>query len=130
MAAKYHSAAIFITVTPNETGNAIVAYFSGDVSETNLDKISKNEIPPNAARLEIAGKDPMACDLFSSNFLTMIIDKMIGFDMETKLSKESEAFLEFKHSLEVLKAKVKELHVIVFLAEFSRDSDKMVEMVA
>ncbi len=33
MPAKYHSAEMFITVTPSETGNATVAYVSGDISE-------------------------------------------------------------------------------------------------
>ncbi len=67
MAAKFHRAAVFITVTPNETGNATVAYFSGDNNKENLDKVSLNDIPSNASRIEIAGKDRVACDLFFTN---------------------------------------------------------------
>lgn len=64
MAVIHQSAAMFTTVTPNETGNAAVTYFSKDISEN----ISENEIPSNAARIERAGKDPAMCDLFYQIF--------------------------------------------------------------
>ncbi len=44
MAAKFHSAAVFITITSNETGIATVAYFSGHINKENLDKASLNDI--------------------------------------------------------------------------------------
>ncbi len=50
----------FITVTPNETGNATVAYFSGDLNKENLEKVFLNDIPANACRIKIVGKDPVA----------------------------------------------------------------------
>ncbi len=59
MAAKFHSAAMFITMTPNETGNTTVAYFSGDINKENIDKLSLNDILSNASRIERAGKDPV-----------------------------------------------------------------------
>ncbi len=111
---EYHSAAMFITVTPSETGNATVAYFSGDISKNHLDKISINEIPSNAARIEIAGKDPMACDLFFSDIVTMIIDKMIGFDMETKLPKENGGLFGVPQAfVGGIESKVKELCMFI-----------------
>ncbi len=87
IAAKVYSAALFSTVTPNETGNATVGYFSGDTNKENLDKVCLNDIPSNSARIQIAGKDPVACDLFFSNILEILIEHMIGFDMKSKLPK-------------------------------------------
>ncbi len=49
-----------------------------------LDKISVNEIPSDAVRIEIAGKDTYACDLFFSNIFKMIIDKAKWSDLEKR----------------------------------------------
>ncbi len=68
MAAKFHSAAMFITVTPNETGNATVAYFSGEINKKYLDQVSLNDNPSNASRIEVAGKDPVVSTDFSLIF--------------------------------------------------------------
>ncbi len=79
---------VFITVTPNETGNATAAYFSGDLNKENLEEVSLNDIPSNSCRIKIAGKDPVACDLFFTNTLEILIEHMIGFDMKSKLPKQ------------------------------------------
>ncbi len=65
---EYHSAAMFITLTPSGTGNATVAYFFGDISEKEPGQNLYKRIPSNAARVEIAGKDRVPCDLFLSTF--------------------------------------------------------------
>ncbi len=75
MAAKFHSTAMFITMTLNETRNATVAYFSGDINKQNLDQVSLNDIPSNYSRIEIAGKDAVACDRFLTNILEILIEQ-------------------------------------------------------
>ncbi len=132
MAAKYHSAAIFIAVTSNETGNATVAYFSGDLNKENLEKVSLNDIPSNACRIKIAGKDPVACDLFFTNILEIVIEQMIGFDMKSKLPKQKGGLFgvpqAFVGGIESQGKGTLHVHMIVFLAGFPRDSDEMVKM--
>ncbi len=88
IAAKYHSATMFITVSPNENGNATVAFFAGDINKKNLASVTENDIPQNAARVKIAGRDPVACDLFFTSMLEIIIGPMIGFDLKTKLPRK------------------------------------------
>ncbi len=51
--------------------------------------MSLKDIPSNASRIEIAGKDPVACDLFFTDILEILIEHMIGFDMKSKLPKEN-----------------------------------------
>ncbi len=55
---NFHSAAIFVPVTPNETGNATVAYFSGDLNNENLEKVSLNDISSNSCRIKNRRKGP------------------------------------------------------------------------
>ncbi len=74
---NFYNTAIVFTVTPNESGNATVAYFSGDLNKNNLEKVPLNGIPSNACRIEIAGKDRVACDLFFTNILEILIEHII-----------------------------------------------------
>ncbi len=78
MAAKYRSAAIFITVTQNGSRERHCGLFSGDLNKENLEKVSLNDIPSNSCRIKIAGKDPVACDLFFTNILEILIEHMLG----------------------------------------------------
>ncbi len=81
IAAKFDSAAMCITMTPNETEKATVISFSDDINKQNLDQVSLNDIPPNAFRIEIAGKDPVACYRVFSNILEILIKHRIGSDI-------------------------------------------------
>ena len=76
---------MFITVTPSKNGNATVAFFAGELGEKNVDRIPINEIPSNAGRIEISGRDPVACDLFFSKMLEILLGPILGSDMETKM---------------------------------------------
>ncbi len=78
---------MFTTVTPNETGNVTVAYFSGAISIKYLERVQLNDVSSNAQRIEIAGKDPVACDLFFTSIINLLIGDMIGFDWKTKMPK-------------------------------------------
>lgn len=85
-AAKYHGAAVFVTLTPNENGSATVSYYSGDIDVDLLSEISLRDIPNNAKRIEISGKDPYACDLYFTNLIELFLQTILGFDLKTSRS--------------------------------------------
>ncbi len=83
MAAKYHRATMLITVSPNENGNATsIIFLQVTSTRNNLECITENDIPQNAARVEIAGIDLVACDLFFTSMLEILIGPKVGFDLK------------------------------------------------
>ncbi len=104
----------------------------GDINKQNLDQVSLNGIPSNAYRIEIAGKDPVACDRVFTNILEILIEHRIGFDMKSKLPKENGGLfrvpLAFVGGIESQGKGTLHIPMIVFLAGFPRGSDEMVNM--
>ncbi len=62
--------------------------FSGDFTKENIAKVSSNDITSITSRIEIAWKDPVACDLFLTNNLEILFKRIIGFDTNSKLPRE------------------------------------------
>ncbi len=97
-----------------------------------MKKVSLNDIPSNVSRIEIAGKDPVACDLFFTNIVEILVEHMIGVHMKAKLPKEKRSLFgvpqEYVGGIESQGKGTLHVHMIVFLAGFPRDSEKMVEM--
>ncbi len=68
-------------------------------------------MPPELKELE---KTLLACDLFFTNILEILIEHMIGFDKKSKLPKEKGGIFGFPQDfVGVLKAKVKELYMFI-----------------
>ncbi len=132
MAAKYHSCAMFVTVTPNETGNATIAFFAGEINKENLANVTENDVPSNASRIEVAGRDPGACDLFFTSMLEILIGPMIGFDLKTKLPRKQGGLfgvpLAFIGGIESQGKGTLHVHLIVFLAGFPKTSDELLHL--
>ena len=64
LAAKHQGADVFVTLTPNENGNATIAFFSGQITQKSLYQVQHSEIPSSAKIVQISGCDPFACELF------------------------------------------------------------------
>ncbi len=132
IASKYHSCAMCITVTPNENGNGTVAFFAGEVNKVNLISVNEKDIPSNATRIQIAGKDPVACDLFFTNMLEILIGPMIGFDLTTKLPRKQGALFgvpwAFIDGIESQGKGTLHVHLIVFRAGFPKTSDEILHL--
>ncbi len=65
--------------------------------------MSLNDISSNAFRIEIAEKVQVACDRDFTNIFEILIERMIGLDMNSKFPEENGGLLE------ALEARVKEL---------------------
>ena len=126
LAAKYGGSAFFLTVSPNENSNILVSYFAGKVEEKNLDIMKTNDIPPSAKRFEIATKNPVACSIYFSNILSILIDNILGFDMEKCKPKKRRGLLgvvkAFVGGIESQGKGTLHAHLIIFIAGFPRDS--------
>ena len=133
LAAKHHSGAMFITVTPNENGKN-TGLFSGVLNEKNIDQITINDIPSNAARMEISGRDPVACDLFFTKMLEILHGPILGFDMETKLPRKCGGLFgvprAFVGGIECQGIGTLHVHLVVFLAGFPNDMEETLEKLA
>lgn len=132
MAAKHQGAAVFVTLTPNENGSATVAYYSGELCSTTLANVSLNEPPRNAKRIEIAGGNPHACELFFSNMIHLFLEEMLGFKLKKKLPFRSgglfgvvEAFIG---GIESQAKKTLHLHLVVYLVVLPRNFHEFDEL--
>ena len=130
LAAKYNGCALFLTVTPNENGNATIAAYAGELSERNLANIKHNDVPSNAMRMEIAGKDPVACDIFFTNILEILTGPILGFDLKTKLPRKNGGLFgvvkAFVGGIETQGKGTLHVHLVAFLAGFPRTIESMV----
>ncbi len=86
MSARHHGAAAFVTISPDDSSSATVAFYAGYINVDPLRSIKLSDVPSHSTRIEIAGKNSFACSLFFSNMLDLFIKHILGFDMHRKRS--------------------------------------------
>lgn len=70
-------AAVFVTLTPNDVGSAVVHYFSGKSEKESIIELGLEDVP-----LDNSENDPMASYLYFEKIKQLFFSKVIGWNSE------------------------------------------------